>query len=91
MTTANLKMWDDHQHPQKLHKGEYRNERVGKRTCYFLLTFFFPLFWLSTLSLWRKEQQTDIIKNPLVLRPLPSTLVVDLQVTITTALIWDDR
>ena len=75
----------------KNYKGEYRSGRFGKRTCYFLLSFYFPLFSLSTLSLWRKEHQLNMFKIPLVLRPLPCTLVVDLQVMITTALIWDDR
>ena len=71
-----------------------RSERSGKRTCYFkflLLSFLFPLFSRSTLSRWlrRKEQQLTMFNIALVLHPLPCTLVVEIQVMITTALTWE--
>ena len=74
----------------KNYKGEYMNGWFGKRTCYLLISFFFPLFSPSTPSVWRKGELRDMFKILLVRRPLPCTLVVDLQVMIPTSFIWDD-
>ena len=63
---------------------------LGKQACYFLLSFLFLLFSRPTLSLWRKEEQLNISNKALVLHPLPSTLVVEIQVMISTLLIGDD-
>ena len=65
-------------------------EGLGKQACYFLLSFLFLLFSRPTLSLWRKEEQLNISNKALVLHPLPSTLVVEIQVMISTLLIGDD-